>query len=96
MEEEERSGELRIIRADAAETDEEEEEEEEEAVGDGGDDALPFPFQQHFAPKMCVRRRSTRGERGEDAGFSSCKSSPQLGICIWRCCRYIGLSKATP
>ncbi len=70
LEEEERSGELRIIRADAAETDEEEEE-EEEAVGDGGDDALPFLFQQHFAPKMCVRRRSTRGKReGGRCGLS--------------------------
>ncbi len=82
MEEEERSGELRIIRADAAETDEEEEEEEEAVVAA---DALPFLFQQHFASKMCVRSRSTRGERGEDADFPSCKSSPRLGVYIWRC-----------
>ena len=65
LEEEERSGELRIIRADAAETDEEEEKE-----AGGGGDALPFLFQQHFAPKMCVRRRSTRGERGGRCGLS--------------------------
>ncbi len=70
LEEEERSGELRIIRADAAETEEEEGDKEEEAVGDDDDDALPFLFQQHFAPKMCVRRRSTRGDRGGRCGLS--------------------------